>query len=205
MKAYPRSSGGGGTANLQESITHRIRLFYTYWALKEAYIKMTGEALLAPWLRDLEFANVVVPAPPLSRPSPSPSPSPYPYASASASASSLWGVPETGVRAMLYGREVPEVRLEVVAFGNDYIFATAGRGVLTPRRKSARLARDRPSSPPDAPPARDPAPVEEVASDDAVGIGKQRNGNGYGKIEIRNQGLSVQAQAHTLIGGLVLE
>ncbi|QSS51796.1 4-phosphopantetheinyl transferase [Histoplasma capsulatum var. duboisii H88] len=130
MKAYPRSSGGGGTANLQESITHRIRLFYTYWALKEAYIKMTGEALLAPWLRDLEFANVVVPAPPLSRPSPSPSPSPspYPYASASASASSLWGVPETGVRAMLYGREVPEVRLEVVAFGNDYIFATAGRG-----------------------------------------------------------------------------
>ncbi|QSS63983.1 hypothetical protein I7I51_01044 [Histoplasma capsulatum] len=135
MKAYPRSSsggggggGGGGTMNLQESITHRIRLFYTYWALKEAYIKMTGEALLAPWLRDLEFANVVVPAPPLSCPCPSPSPSPYPSASASASASSLWGVPETGVRAVLYGCEVPEVRLEVVAFGNDYIFATAGRG-----------------------------------------------------------------------------
>lgn len=29
---------------------------------------------------------------------------------------------------MLYGREVPEVRLEVVAFGNDYVFATAARG-----------------------------------------------------------------------------
>ncbi|EEH07682.1 4'-phosphopantetheinyl transferase NpgA [Histoplasma capsulatum G186AR] len=192
MKAYPRSSSGGGTANLQESITHRIRLFYTYWALKEAYIKMTGEALLAPWLRDLEFANVVVPAPPLSHLSP--------YPSTSTSSSSLWGVPETGVRAMLYGREVPEVRLEVVAFGNDYIFATAGREggfgnsmgpheegarwdefrlvdierdvepFLTPHRQSARLARDRPSSPPDAPPARDPAPVEEVASDDAVGV-----------------------------------
>ncbi|PGH36127.1 4'-phosphopantetheinyl transferase [[Emmonsia] crescens] len=125
MKADPRSSCSGGgssnssssmtmTASLQDSITHRTRLFYTYWALKEAYIKMTGEALLAPWLRDLEFINVTVPTPPPL--------SPYPPAP------SLWGVPETGVRAMLYGREVPEVRLEVVAFGNDYVFATAARG-----------------------------------------------------------------------------
>ncbi|OAX77444.1 hypothetical protein ACJ72_08257 [Emergomyces africanus] len=103
--------------SLQDSITHRIRLFYTYWALKEAYIKMTGEALLAPWLRDLEFRNVTVPTPP------PPSPD-----SAASLSSSLWGVPETGVRATLYGHEVPEVRLEVVAFGNDYIFATAARG-----------------------------------------------------------------------------
>ncbi|KKZ63994.1 hypothetical protein EMCG_01655 [[Emmonsia] crescens] len=125
FNADPRSSCSGGgssnssssrtmTASLQDSITHRTRLFYTYWALKEAYIKMTGEALLAPWLRDLEFINVTVPMPPPL--------SPYPPAP------SLWGVPETGVRAMLYGREVPEVRLEVVAFGNDYVFATAARG-----------------------------------------------------------------------------
>ncbi|KLJ10976.1 hypothetical protein EMPG_09807 [Blastomyces silverae] len=116
MKAYPRTnsnSSSSATMSLQESITHRLRLFYTYWALKEAYIKMTGEALLAPWLRDLEFRDVVVPTPPPAL---------------SASAPLQWGVPETGVRAMLYGRDVPEVRLEVVAFGNDYIFATAGRG-----------------------------------------------------------------------------
>ncbi|PGH08948.1 4'-phosphopantetheinyl transferase [Blastomyces parvus] len=117
MKAYPRTNSNSGAAmSLQESITHRLRLFYTYWALKEAYIKMTGEALLAPWLRDLEFRDVVVPTPPALSPS------------AAADACLQWGVPETGVRAMLYGREVPEVRLEVVAFGNDYIFATAGRG-----------------------------------------------------------------------------
>ncbi|KAI5305789.1 hypothetical protein KEM55_008843, partial [Ascosphaera atra] len=42
-------------------IEYRLRLFYTYWALKEAYIKMTGEALLAPWLRDLEFVDLEVP------------------------------------------------------------------------------------------------------------------------------------------------
>ncbi|PGH13396.1 hypothetical protein AJ79_03675 [Helicocarpus griseus UAMH5409] len=109
MKAYPAAAN----LDLQASIKYRVRLFYTYWALKEAYIKMTGEALLAPWLRDLEFRDVVIPSPP----------------SSSASLSSgAWGVPETGVKAVLYGREVADVRLEVVAFGEDYIFATAGRG-----------------------------------------------------------------------------
>lgn len=40
----------------------KARRFYTYWALKEAYIKMVGEGLLASWLRDLEFRDVPVPA-----------------------------------------------------------------------------------------------------------------------------------------------
>lgn len=29
--------------------------FYALWCLREAYVKMTGEALLAPWLHDLEM------------------------------------------------------------------------------------------------------------------------------------------------------
>lgn len=29
--------------------------FYALWCLREAYVKMTGEALLAPWLKDLEM------------------------------------------------------------------------------------------------------------------------------------------------------
>lgn len=41
----------------------KLRRFYTFFALKEAYVKMTGEALLAGWLRDVEFRNVVVPGP----------------------------------------------------------------------------------------------------------------------------------------------
>lgn len=41
----------------------KARRFYTYWALKEAYIKMVGEGLLAPWLRELEFKDVPVPVP----------------------------------------------------------------------------------------------------------------------------------------------
>jgi len=43
-------------------IASKLRNFYAHWCLKEAYIKMTGEALLAPWLRDLEFRNVRPPA-----------------------------------------------------------------------------------------------------------------------------------------------
>lgn len=42
----------------------KARRFYTYWALKEAYIKMVGEGLLAPWLRELQFRDVQIPATP---------------------------------------------------------------------------------------------------------------------------------------------
>ena len=39
----------------------KIRRFYAYWCLKEAYVKLEGEALLADWLQDVEFRNVKVP------------------------------------------------------------------------------------------------------------------------------------------------
>ncbi|KAK3363274.1 hypothetical protein B0T25DRAFT_526868 [Lasiosphaeria hispida] len=41
----------------------KLRAFYALWALREAYVKMTGEALLAEWLRDLEFRRFRPPAP----------------------------------------------------------------------------------------------------------------------------------------------
>lgn len=47
-----------GALSVAES---KARRFYTYWALKEAYIKMVGEGLLAGWLRELEFRDMVVP------------------------------------------------------------------------------------------------------------------------------------------------
>ncbi|KAI9762227.1 MAG: NADH:ubiquinone oxidoreductase [Chaenotheca gracillima] len=42
-------------------MAQRLRRFYAFWALKEAYIKLRGDALLAPWLQELEFRNVRVP------------------------------------------------------------------------------------------------------------------------------------------------
>ncbi|ETI20417.1 hypothetical protein G647_08452 [Cladophialophora carrionii CBS 160.54] len=45
-------------------ISLKLRRFYAYWGLKEAYIKMVGEGLLASWLRELEFLDVHAPPPP---------------------------------------------------------------------------------------------------------------------------------------------
>jgi 4'-phosphopantetheinyl transferase len=44
-------------------IDAKLRRFYAMWCLREAYVKMTGEALLAPWLRDLEISDVQAPVP----------------------------------------------------------------------------------------------------------------------------------------------
>ncbi|RSL70322.1 hypothetical protein CEP54_001907 [Fusarium duplospermum] len=38
-----------------------LRYFYALWCLREAYVKMTGEALLASWLRDLEMRGFAPP------------------------------------------------------------------------------------------------------------------------------------------------
>ncbi|TFB00968.1 hypothetical protein CCMA1212_007149 [Trichoderma ghanense] len=41
---------------------HRLLdYFYADWCLREAYVKMTGEALLAPWLHDLEMRHFAPP------------------------------------------------------------------------------------------------------------------------------------------------
>ncbi|KAL5003406.1 hypothetical protein BDV10DRAFT_154946 [Aspergillus recurvatus] len=94
-------------------VDYGYRLFYTYWALKEAYIKMTGEALLAPWLRELEFSNVVAPV----------------AVAESGNSEGKFGEPYTGVRTTLYKNLVENVRIEVAALDGDYLFATAARGV----------------------------------------------------------------------------
>ncbi|CAK7216941.1 hypothetical protein SBRCBS47491_002994 [Sporothrix bragantina] len=47
----------------------RLRSFYGLWCLREAYVKMTGEALLAEWLADLEFRAFHVPGMPSIAPS----------------------------------------------------------------------------------------------------------------------------------------
>lgn len=43
-------------------IDAKMRRFYAMWCLREAYVKMTGEALLAPWLKELEILDVEAPA-----------------------------------------------------------------------------------------------------------------------------------------------
>lgn len=102
-----------------DAIESALRLFYTYWALKEAYIKMTGEALLAPWLRELEFTDVNAPEEPVhNNTNDNENHSPGP----------VCGYPYTGTQTWLYREKVEDVRIEVVGFEKDYLFATAARG-----------------------------------------------------------------------------
>ncbi|RDA91219.1 hypothetical protein CP533_3393 [Ophiocordyceps camponoti-saundersi (nom. inval.)] len=44
-----------------DDVDDRLAHFYTLWCLREAYIKMTGDALLAPWLRELEMRHFAPP------------------------------------------------------------------------------------------------------------------------------------------------
>jgi len=59
---------GGGEADESVQIMSNVvidakmRRFYAMWCLRETYVKMTGEALLAPWLRELEICDVQSPA-----------------------------------------------------------------------------------------------------------------------------------------------
>ncbi|KAF3350115.1 hypothetical protein VdG2_01930 [Verticillium dahliae VDG2] len=55
----PGRPGDGASAD--EVADFQLRCFYALWCLREAYVKMTGEALLAPWLKDLEFRGFRAP------------------------------------------------------------------------------------------------------------------------------------------------
>ncbi|KAI4125111.1 MAG: hypothetical protein LQ347_005488 [Umbilicaria vellea] len=89
----------------------RLRRFYTFWSLKEAYIKMTGEALLAKWLQELEFRNV--------RTS---------QTSEQLQGTELWGGIVSDVEVWLKNVKEGKTRMEIQAFGEDYIISTAVEG-----------------------------------------------------------------------------
>ena len=99
----------------QDEIRAKLRHFYAHWCLKEAYVKMTGEALLASWLKDLEFRNVQVPVPASQM-----------HASAQVGD---WGETCGGVEIWFYGKRVTNVKLEIQAFREDYMIATASSSV----------------------------------------------------------------------------
>jgi 4'-phosphopantetheinyl transferase len=111
-----------------------LRLFYSIWALKEAYLKMTGDGLIASWIKELEFSNVIPPSPVPQRglglsqcglyePEPAGQP-----ACSNAPSVQNWGPPYTDIKVTLKGEPVHHVRLQLVAFENDYLIATAASG-----------------------------------------------------------------------------
>ena len=96
----------------QEMIRAKLRHFYAHWCLKEAYVKMTGEALLASWLKDLEFRNVQVPLP-------------NNHMQTEAESADYWGQTCGDVEIWFRGNRVTDVQLEIQAIRDDYLIATA--------------------------------------------------------------------------------
>ncbi|RMD39523.1 hypothetical protein DV735_g5611, partial [Chaetothyriales sp. CBS 134920] len=102
IRSAPAAAAPGTAAIIQA----RLRRFYALWALKEAYIKMVGEGLLAEWLTSLEFENDLKWTP--------------------------GRLAVRDIRAVLDGRLVEGVQLALVAYEDDFLFATAMRGVVEP-------------------------------------------------------------------------
>jgi 4'-phosphopantetheinyl transferase len=111
-----------------------MRRFYTFFALKEAYIKLVGEGLLAPWIKKCEFRNVRapkqgtaarcsthgvwggkvtggVPVPPTE----------------TQSSSRTNGVYEEQLEIWLGDEEIADVKTEVQAFEENFMIATMVR------------------------------------------------------------------------------
>lgn len=104
-----------GESDPTEDIRVKLRHFYAHWCLKEAYIKMTGEALMAPWLKDLEFRNVKVPSPT--------------SATMNAQALGVWGQTCSDVEIFFRRSRVTDVKMELQAYGEDYMIGTAASNV----------------------------------------------------------------------------
>ncbi|KAI9723267.1 MAG: hypothetical protein M1812_001149 [Candelaria pacifica] len=103
-------SGEAKTIDSNLIIDGKLRRFYAFWCLKEAYIKMTGEALLADWLRDLEFRNVRAPG-------------------STGTGADRWGEIVKDVEIWFEGKRTHNVRIELQAFAGDYLIATASTDV----------------------------------------------------------------------------
>lgn len=107
-----------GEREQEADICGKLRHFYAHWCLKEAYVKMNGEALVASWLQELEFRNVKAPLPSSKTPS--------------TDCAGSWGEKYSDVEIWLRGVRVADVQLELQAYGEDYLIATAASNARDP-------------------------------------------------------------------------
>lgn len=110
-------TAGGKEASFSSEliVESKLRRFYAYFCYKEAYIKMTGEALLAPWLKQLEFFNVR---------------SPKSVVKPGYSMHGIWGEEVDDVEVCLHGQPVSGVRMRSQAFEENFMISTAIQGEI---------------------------------------------------------------------------
>ncbi|KAI9711542.1 MAG: hypothetical protein M1820_002106 [Bogoriella megaspora] len=101
-------------------IDAKLRRFYTFWAYKEAYIKLSGEALMASWLPKVEFRNVR---------------SPRPGVVARCSTHGTWGEKLNDIEVLSHGETQRDVQMEIQAFEENYMISAALRTSRQPPPK----------------------------------------------------------------------
>ncbi|KAK6437290.1 hypothetical protein LTR95_006519 [Oleoguttula sp. CCFEE 5521] len=106
-------SGNHVDFSSERLIEAKLRRFYTYFCYKESYIKLSGEALLAPWIRQLEFFDVR---------------SPKPGNPARCSTLGMWGEEVDDVEVYMNGKEVSDVKMKIQAFEEGFMISTAMQG-----------------------------------------------------------------------------
>jgi 4'-phosphopantetheinyl transferase len=120
-----------------EVFEKRLRRFYAYWSLKEAFIKMVGEGLLADWLVELEFDNVQAPEPATADDFPDDG---FSWAFQDEE-ERKWTPPDKSIKnitAVLRKQKLNDVHLTLVAFEQDFLLATSMRGVRDEDEATAR-------------------------------------------------------------------
>jgi 4'-phosphopantetheinyl transferase len=95
-------------------IEAKLRRFYAIWCLREAYVKMTGEALLAKWLQELEFRRYKTPPAAKEK-------------EVFTNTNLEPGEVITDIEVYFKGKMVKDVAMEMRAFGTDFIMGSAAR------------------------------------------------------------------------------
>ncbi|KAF2770723.1 putative phosphopantetheinyl transferase [Teratosphaeria nubilosa] len=106
-------AGRNVTFSSEQLIDAKLRRFYAYFCYKEAYIKLAGEALLAPWLKQLEFFNVRTPKPGVP---------------ARCSTHGVWGEEVDDIEVKMHGKHVDDVKMKIQAFEEDFMLSVAIQG-----------------------------------------------------------------------------
>ncbi|KAJ1335618.1 4'-phosphopantetheinyl transferase [Microdochium nivale] len=121
------SDSSAYTGASSENVDAKLRAFYALWCYREAYVKMTGDALLASWLNDLEFRDFRAP----EKGSPPVLASRSVATAAAALSFTQVGQPEAQVRrdceVLLHGRRVDDANICLRSLGPDYMTCSAVR------------------------------------------------------------------------------
>jgi len=107
------TSGKIETMDSNIVVAAKLRRFFAIWCLREAYVKMTGEALVAEWLQKLEFRNFRAP---------------YPSSQQDEAVFDLTpGEAVTRFEIYLGHKRIEDVAMELRALGQNYMVASAAK------------------------------------------------------------------------------